>query len=82
MDSICAVSQLQPEPSVVFHSLLLPCKLSSDNLNLIFVPPFGSNYLATNFQYFFDVSTHALIGSYYINNSTEGIKYESIAWSP
>ena len=59
---------------LVFHSPLLPCKFLSNNLNLIFLPPFGSNYLATDFQSIYDFSTHAVIGFYYITNSAEGIR--------
>ena len=47
-----------------------------------FLPPFGSNYLATDFQSIFDFSTHALIGDYYITNSMVGITSTSVALSP
>ena len=43
------------------------------------LPPFGSNYLATDFQPIFDFLTHALIGDYYITNSIVGIISTSVA---
>ena len=47
-----------------------------------FLPPFGSNYLATDFQPIFDFSTRALIGDYYIMDSIVGIISTIVVLSP
>ena len=46
------------------------------------LPPFGFNFLDTDFRSTFGFSTHAVIGGYYQTNFNVGVKYTGVAWSP
>ena len=74
--------QANQQEELAWRFFYFPLQVSDQTTWFWNLLPFDSNFLAVDFRLIFDFLTHALIGSYYITNSREGIMYADVALSP